>query len=247
MIMMSALPFAMPAWGLVSVDVREVEKGSPTQVEDAYPLQYREFDLEGLFRYARFNGASAYIYQQRIEYGVAPSWQLRMTSPWLFGRGDKTENGNLNVEVLKNFDMEDRFIPAVALSVETDFPSGGGLTGIDTTLKLLASKTVSDSPSPGQVHFNAAWTHNAAPLKTDRRDLYSFIFGYSHLLGLRFMVIGDFVRQQLQERDRSENLLEIGMRLLVFPQTVFALGGGYGLGRDSRDFHVQSGLEISWH
>jgi hypothetical protein len=245
--MIMALLFALPVWAATSVDVQEVEKGSPTQVEDAYPLQYGEFDLEGLFRYTRFNGATAYIYEQRIEYGVAPNWQLRMSSPWVFGRGDKTENGNLNVELLRNLDTEGPLLPAVALSVETDFPTGGRFSGVDTTLKLLASKTLGKNTGQRQLHFNATWTHNAAPKKTDRHDAYGVILGYSHLLGSRLMAVGDFVRQQQLERGSTENLLELGVRFLLFQETVITLGGGYGIGHDSRDFHVQSGLEVSWH
>jgi hypothetical protein len=56
-----------------------------------------------------------------------------MSSPWLFESGHKTENGNLNAETLTTFNIEHGWIPAMAHGIALH-----------------------------QVHFTAAWTHNAA-------------------------------------------------------------------------------------
>jgi hypothetical protein len=123
-------------------DVEEVEKGSPTQLEDAYPLDYRELDVEGLFRYERLNHEHRFVLSPRLEYGFAPKWQIRLTAPFYTGMADITGSGNLQAELLWNFQTEAQWVPALAVSVEGDFPTGHAAQGVDTTLKLLASKTL---------------------------------------------------------------------------------------------------------
>src|SRR6266487_3814136 len=65
--------------------IDEVEKGSPTQLEDAYPLEYRELDIEGLFRYEKVENGHGYVWTPRLEYGFATDWQARMSTPFLSG------------------------------------------------------------------------------------------------------------------------------------------------------------------
>ncbi|HEV8328862.1 MAG TPA: hypothetical protein VGQ08_15400 [Nitrospiraceae bacterium] len=226
--------------------IDEVEKGSPTQLEDAYPLEYRELDLEGLFRYEKVANGHGYVWSPRIEYGFAPDWQARVSTPFLSGKTatDEPLHHTLQVEILHNFRYETGYSPALAASVELDFPTGRG-QGLDTTVKFLASKTLGTSPMLPRLHLNVAWTHNAAPQAGERNNLYSLVAGYTRLLTDRLMVIVDFFRQQAFTRGQTENVFEVGVRFAVTSAAVVAAGVGYGVGSDSRDFHLQAGVEFT--
>ena len=224
----------------------EVEKGSPTQLEDAYPLDYRELDVEGLFRYERLNHEHRFVLSPRLEYGFAPNWQARLTVPFFTGMTDTTGSGNLQAELLWNFQTEAHWVPALAVSVEGDFPTGHAAQGVDTTLKLLASKTLGNWIARPQVHLNMTWTHHAGRMPDERPDLYGLIVGYSQRLTPRLMIVADYFHQQLQLVGRTEDVLELGFRRAMSGTTVVALGAGYGLNNDSRDFHIQAGIEVTF-
>ena len=227
-------------------DLEEVEKGSPTQVEDAYPLAYRELDVEGLFRYERLSQEHRFVLSPRLEYGFAPNWQARVTIPFFTGNADISGSGDLQAEILRNFLTETKWTPALAVSVEGDFPTGHAAHGIDTTLKLLASKTLGKWAARPQAHFNLSWTHHGGRMPEERPDLYGIIVGYSQLLSSRLMLVADYFRQQLTLAGHTEDVLELGFRRVLSGTTVVALGVGYGLNKDSRDFHIQTGIEVTW-
>lgn len=247
---LSVLLLSSAGWQSVATasesDVEEVEKGSPTQIEDAYPLEYRELDVEGLFRYERVNQKSRYVYSPRVEYGFAPNWQVRLTAQLFTGTADVSESGNLQAEILRNFTTERRWIPALAVSAVGDFPTGHVAHGIDTTLKLLASKSLGTSIPRPQVHFNFTWTHHGGRTTAERSDLYGLIVGYSRLLTTQMTLVADYFRQQLPLAGRTEDVIELGFRRAVSKTTVIAFGAGYGLNSDSRDLHVQTSIEITF-
>jgi hypothetical protein len=230
------------------VDLKEVEKGSPTQVEDAYSLDYGELDVEGLFRYEKVKKGHGFVWTPRIEYGFAPNWQGRVSVPILSGETatDEPLGSTLQLEVLRSFQSETGLLPAVALSLEVDLPTGHAARGADTTIKVLVSKTLGKGIAIPQLHLNAAWTHNAGPRAQERHDLYSIILGYSRLLSPRVMMVADFFRQQQFVLRQTENVLEAGVRYALNLSAVVAIGVGYGIGADSRDFHVQTSMEFTF-
>jgi hypothetical protein len=242
--------FLLGCWpGYVSAvesEIVEVEKGSPTQVEDAYPLAYRELDVEGLFRYERLSQEHRFVLSPRLEYGFARNWQARVTTPFFIGTADIRGSGDFQAEILRNFQTETKWTPALAVSLEGDFPTGHAAHGIDTTLKLLASKTLGKWGARPQAHLNFAWTHHGGRLPGERPDLYGIIVGYSQLLTSRLMLVGDYFRQQLTLAGHTEDVLELGVRKALSGTTLVAVGVGYGLNRDSRDFHIQTGIEVTW-
>jgi hypothetical protein len=227
-------------------EIDQVEKGSPTQVEDAYPIEHKELDVEALFRYERLRDEHRFVLSPRLEYGIAPNWQVRLTSPIYTGSTDTTGSGDLQAEALRNFQSETRWTPAVAISVEGDFPTGHAGYGMDVTLRVLASKTLGRSIAIPQLHLNFSWTRHGGRLPEERRDLYGIIIGYSRLLTPQMMMVADYFRQQLALAGRTENVLEVGLRRSFSRIMVAALGVGYGLNADSRDFHIQTSIEVTF-
>ena len=60
------------------------------------------------------------------------------------------------------------------------------------------------------------------------------------------MIVADYFRQQLPLAGRTEDVVELGFRRAMSGTTVVALGAGYGLNSDSRDFHIQGGIEVTF-
>jgi hypothetical protein len=242
--------FPLGSWAGIGLamesDISEVEKGSPTQIEDAYPLAYKELDVEGLFRYERMSHENRYVFNPRLEYGFAPNWQGRLTAQLFTGTADVRESGNLQAEILRSFTTERRWIPALAVSVVGDFPTGHAARGIDTTLKMLASKSLGVSIARPQAHVNVTWTHHGGRAAVERPDFYGVVVGYSRLLTEQMMIVADYFHQQLPVAGRTEDVIELGFRHALFKTTVIALGAGYGLNNDSRDLHVQTSIEVTF-
>jgi len=247
-VIVGLIGFSQSGFGARSEDVDEVEKGSPTQLEDAYPLDNQELDLEGLFRWERVGGRHGYVWSPRIEYGFAPWWQVRASLPFLSGTTatDPPLNRNLQLQLQRSFNSEGLWTPALAVSTEADLPTGPRAHGVDTVFTVQASKTLGTSPALPRVHANVGWMHNAAHTADERRDLYSMVVGYTRLVTSRMMIIADFFRQQQLAAGQTENVLELGLRRALTATAVIAVGAGYGITHDSRDFHLQVGFEYTF-
>jgi hypothetical protein len=115
--------------------------------------------------------------------------------------------------------------------------AAGGIRGTDVP--------VSDSSWPRR-HARHSWGSWRA-LKKARRNVWS---GWSHSarftgilgdnvrLGPHTMLVTDFVREQEREKDKTANILELGIRRQVTPLTVLEIGFGTGIGPDSPDVRV---------
>ena len=97
---------------------------------------------------------------------------------------DKTGSGNVGLELFYNFNVESSRLPAFALSTRLDFPTGPDTDGVDTTMKIITTKILGQSPILQRLHLNLSWTHNAGRLSNERRDRFAGIVGYSRRLGL---------------------------------------------------------------
>lgn len=136
------------------------------------------------FCYERIDdGEDRFVLQPRLEYGFARNWQATLTSSFFIGDADRSGSGDINLEALYNFNTESVYVPAFAVAAGVEFLTGKGTNGLDTTLKLIASKM----PFPKsyllhRLHFNALWKHNSGRKEGERRDLFCdvFYFGVWH-------------------------------------------------------------------
>lgn len=135
----------------------------------------------------------------------------------------------------------------MALAAKADFPVGDEEDGVDSTLKLILSKTICRSAQWQRLHLNAAWTNNAEAEDDERDDMYKFVFGYDRRLNADTVLILDYVREQEKERDEEINLVEAGIRYQLTPLTVIALGAGAGFGEDSPDFRASLAFQHSFN
>jgi hypothetical protein len=229
-----------------AADHVNLEEEIPVQVEDAYPIPYRGREFQGLLRYERTaDDKDRFRFEPRLEVGIAPNWQVRLSAPFLVGSAEKTGSGDVGLEAFYNFNTESLRLPAFALSSRFDFPTGPDTEGVDTTVKFIATKSLGESSLLQRLHLNLSWTHNAGRLPTERRDRFAGVLGYSQRVGPDTILVADFVREQEREKDKTANILEGGIRHQLDPLTVLAIGVGAGVGPDSPDVRITLGFQRS--
>ena len=230
-----------------AADHTNLEPGLPLEVEDAYPTGYlnREFQLSG--RYQRTaDGKNQYRVDPRLEYGFARNWQARINVPLTFGSGDKRGSGDIGAELFYNFNTESLKLPAFAASVSAQAPTGRDSSGLDTSFKLIATKTLGYAEKLQRVHLNFTYFNNASARADERSNRYAAVAGYSQRLGPQTIFLTDYVRQQEKEGGKTSDIFEVGLRYQKTPLTVLSVGLGAGLSKDSPDFRATLGLQRSF-
>jgi hypothetical protein len=253
---MKSLPFS---WLLVVVastgaseprvlgaDHLNLEEGVPLEIEDAYPVGYRGREFQAAVRYEHTDDSEErLVLDPRIEFGFAPNWQGKVSLPFYLGSADRTDSGNIGLEAFYNFNTEGLTLPAFAISARADLPTGHHSAGLDTTLKGILTKSVTQT-GLDRLHLNFAWKHNAGSSAGQRDNLYRVIIGYSRRLDADMIVVVDFIREQAIERNREANIVEAGVRRQLTPLSLIAAGLGAGVGDESPAFRATFGLQRSF-
>ena len=247
------IPIVVPAallWPAPSAhgqtDHTNLEEGLPVRVEDAYPTAFRNRELQLRVGWERTDeGQDRGTLEPRLEFGIAPNWQLKLGAPFNVGDADRRGSGDLQIGALYNFNQESLSLPAFALSGKLDIPTGEDSEGVDTTLKFIMTRTVDDA-NLGRFHLNLEWGHNFSALDDERDDTFAIIPGYSFRLNTDTMIVADFIREWEMESGKESNIFEVGARYQLEPLTVLSLGVGAGIGDDSPDFRVAFGFQLSF-
>lgn len=230
-----------------AADHTNLEPGLPLEVEDAYATGYlnREFQLSARYERTR-GGKNQYVVDPRLEYGFARNWQARISVPFILGSGDKRGSGDIGAEIFYNFNTESLKLPAFAASVSAATPTGRDSSGLDTSYKFIATKSLGYAEKLQRVHLNLTYLNNASPRADERSNGYAAVVGYSQRVGPQTIFLADYVREQEKERDVTSNIVEIGLRYQKTPLTVFSLGLGAGIGNQSPDFRATLGYQQSF-
>jgi hypothetical protein len=229
-----------------AADHHNLEEGLPTRVEDAYPTAFRNREVQSVFSYDRTHeDENRVTLEPRLEFGIAPNTELRLSAPFFVGDADRTGSGNLDVSALYNFNTEGLMLPAFAVEGEGAIPTGKDSQGFDTTLKFIATKSISKT-GLDRIHLNLGWTHNADREDDEREHRYLAILGYSRRLTADTVFVTDFIREQERQHGEYSNILELGIRWQLTPRAVFSFGGGAGLGEESPRARASVGFQRSF-
>ena len=231
-----------------AADHNNLEPNIPTQVEDAYPIPYLGREVQGYTTYDRMRGNKDLLtVAPVVEYGFARNWQGSLSVPYQVGSSENTAgSGNPEVSALYNFNTESLSLPAFALSVRESFPGGRGHAGIGSQVKLIATKTLGPGDHLDELHVNLVYLNTGHPEEDMRRNRYQAILGYSRRLAIDNVLVTDFVRSQEQLQGQNSNVIEIGLRHQMTPQTLYAVGLGTGIGEDSPKFRLTFGFQHSF-
>lgn len=230
----------------VASDHANLEENLPTELEDAYPIKFRSREFQGVVRYIdEGDEQHRMVYQPIFEFGIFPNTQMNIAAEFYSGNTDREGSGDVSTELFYNFNTESLWIPATAVAVKAEFPTGEDSRGVDVTTKLILSKMpFVRSTLHHRVHANLIWTHNGGRERgKERSDLFKGIFGVSMRAGKDTTFILDYVREQKEEKHKDSNVVEAGFRRQLTPFTLATLGAGAGIGDDSEKYRVTIGFQ----
>ena len=218
----------LPAWAL---DHDNLDKNRPVQLEDAYPIAKGEIALEGGGQFIdRRQGRTRFVFQPQILYGAFYNTQLEMggdlfTEPTTVEGAEKS--GDLRISALYNFNTETLTLPALALKLDLELPTGVRSRGVDGSLTGILTRSF----GRWRTHLNATYTVVGSAQGRERNGFYRFVAGVSYPLGyparFRQTLIADvFTRQSDLSGGRNPTGVEAGLRYQLSSRIV--LDGGIG-------------------
>ncbi len=214
-----------------ALDHDNLDKNRPLRIEDAYPIAKGEIALEGGTQFSdRRQGRTRVAFQPQILFGAFYNTQLEIggdlfTEPTAIGGAEKS--GDLHVGVLYNFNTETLSLPALAVKLDLEFPTGVRSRGVDGTLAGLLTRSF----GRWRTHLNAEYSVIGSARGEERNGLYRLAVGVSYPLGypMRFretLIADVFTRQSELSGGRNPTGIEIGLRHQFSSRIV--LDGGIG-------------------
>ena len=216
---------------LSALDHDNLDPNRPIGMEDAYAVPKGEIGLEGGVRFKdRRQGRTNVTFQPQIIYGAFDNTQIEIqgdlfTDPHSLVGANKS--GDLHLGVLYNFNTETLMLPAFAVRVEADLPTGVNSKGVDTQLTGILTRSFGRL----RVHFNGGYTVLGSPQGQERSGVYRAVAAVSYPLGYpaRFrdtLIASLYTRQSDLQGQRNHTGVEIGLRHQLTSRVV--LDGGLG-------------------
>jgi hypothetical protein len=252
-VLMAVLVVAMATGDVYAIDHTNLDEGRPLRLEDAYAIGDGEIALEagGGFTLQR-RGPNRGIFPVEILYGAYPNLQVGAgttlsTDPR--DVEDRPKSGDLQVSALYNFNQETISLPAFALKVGLDTPTGVDAHGYGLELKGIITKSVERL----SLHLNAGYEFLIATPRGDRDGRYKFALGASYPIGApqftRATLVGDVFAEQSTRRGESTFVgTEVGLRYQLTPRMVWDLGIGTEFAGPVHrsDFFLTTGVSVGF-
>ncbi len=214
-----------------SLDHDNLDPNRPIGMEDAYAIPKGEIGLEGGVRFNdRHEGRTRVTFQPQIIYGAFDNTQIEiqgdlLTEPNTIVGANKS--GDLHLGLLYNFNTETISLPALALRVEADLPTGVNSRGVDTQMTGILTRSFGRL----RAHLNAGYTVLGSPQGQERPGAYRAVAAVSYPLGyptsFRDTLIASLYTRQSDLRGQRNNTgIEVGIRHQLSSRIV--LDGGLG-------------------
>ena len=214
-----------------SLDHDNLDPNRPIQMEDAYAIPKGEIGVESGVRFNdRRAGRTGFVFQPQIIYGALENTQIELQSDLFTDPSTlvgPNKSGDLHVGVLYNFNTETLTLPAFAMRVEADMPTGVNSRGVDGQMTGILTRSFGRL----RFHLNAGYTFVGSAQGQERNGQYrviaavSYPIGYSH----RFretLIFDAYTRQSDLIGQRNNTGVEIGLRHQLSSRVV--LDGGVG-------------------
>lgn len=236
-----------------AADHRNLEEDNPITVEDAFVIAFRSIEQQPVFRYERGGErGEVFTLEPELKWGFMKNAQVEIAAPLFIGSGDRDGSGNLKVEALYNFNLESLLVPATALRVGFEFPSGEDASGVDSTVRWIFTKGF----ARGRAHLNAGFTNIGEPGPRERAYVYQMVLGADHpadfgvlpiAVGLDNLVMVDVVVQRAAlDQEDPLVLAEAGLRHQVNPWMLLTFGMGLGIAGETPDVQVTVGYQYTF-
>jgi hypothetical protein len=216
---------------VLALDHDNLDPNRPIGLEDAYSIPKGEIGMEGGVRFNdRREGRTRVMFQPQIIYGAFDNTQIEIqgdlfTDPQSLVGANKS--GDLHLGVLYNFNTETLTLPAMALRVEADLPTGVHSKGVDTQLTGILTRSLGRL----RAHLNVGYGVLGSPQGQERPSAYRVVAAVSYPLGyptsFRDTLIASVYSRQSDVRgQRNHTGVEVGLRHQLTSRVV--LDGGLG-------------------
>src|SRR5262249_29243602 len=143
------------------------------------------------------------------------------------GIDDGPKSGDLRFSALYNFNQETVTLPALAIKLGVDAPTGVEARGVAIEAKGLVTKSIERL----SLHLNAGYEFLTSVRGDERDGRYKLAFGASYPVGAprftRATLIGDVFAEQASRRgDPTTVGTEVGVRFQLTPRLVWDAGLG---------------------
>jgi hypothetical protein len=243
----------LPAGEVYAIDHTNLDEGRPLRLEDAYAIAHREIAVEaGAGLTLQRRGPNRGLFPLEFLYGALPNLQLGIgtllsTDPRAIN--DPPKSGDLRLTALYNFNQETIRLPALALKLGLETPTGVNAHGYEVEVKGIVTRSINRL----SLHLNGAYEFLTASRADERDGRYRFAFGPSYPIGApqftRATLIADvFAEQSVRRREATVVGGEAGLRYQLTPRLVWDVGLGTEFaGPASRsNFFVTTGLSFGF-
>ena len=215
----------------LALDHDNLDPNRPIGMEDAYAIPKGEIGMEGGVRFNdRREGRTRVTFQPQIIYGAFENTQIEIqgdlfTDPHSLVGANKS--GDLHLGVLYNFNTETLTLPAMAIRVEADLPTGVNSKGVDTQLTGILTRSFGRL----RAHLNLGYSLLGSPQGQERPGTYRAVAAVSYPLGYPTsfrdtLIASVYTRQSDLRGQRNHTGIEIGLRHQLSSRVV--LDGGLG-------------------
>ncbi|MBX3235863.1 MAG: transporter [Nitrospiraceae bacterium] len=231
--LIALLVVVLTLWpGIVTaLDHDNLDPNRPIGMEDAYAIPKGEIGMEGGVRFNdRREGRTRVVFQPQIIYGAFNNTQIEIqgdlfTEPHSLVGAAKS--GDLHVGVLYNFNTETLNIPALALRVEADFPTGVNSKGVDTQVTGILTRSFGRL----RTHLNVGYTVLGSPQGQERPGAYRAVAAVSYPLGYPTsfrdtLIASVYSRESDLRGQRNHTGAEVGLRHQLTSRIVLDAGLG---------------------
>jgi len=138
------------------IDYRNLDRGRPTGIEDAYPIERYAFQVAGGYRVLRTGpGRTQQIFEPELSYGAGAALELALGGPiGITDRagGNATGLAGLHLSAKANLTTERPRWPGIGVRFETVLPVGSEAgSGIEGFASILATRSFGRN----RLHLNA--------------------------------------------------------------------------------------------
>lgn len=216
---------------VLSLDHDNLDPNRPIAMEDAYAIPKGEIGLEGGVRFNdRREGRTRVTFQPQIIYGAFNNTQIEIqgdlfTDPNTLVGANKS--GDLHLGMLYNFNTETVNVPALAVRVEADLPTGVNSKGVDTQMTGILTRSFGRL----RAHLNAGYTVLGSPQGQERPGAYRAVAAVSYPLGyptsfLDTLIANLYTRQSDLRGQPNHTGVEVGLRHQLTSRLVIDAGLG---------------------
>jgi len=215
----------------LALDHDNLDPNRPIGMEDAYAIPKGEIGLEGGVRFNdRRQGSTSVTFQPQIIYGAFYNTQIEIQGDLITDPNQvvgANKSGDLHLGVLYNFNTETLTLPALAVRVEADLPTGVNSKGVDTQFTGILTRSFGRL----RAHLNMGYTILGSPQGQERSGAYRAVAAVSYPLGyptsFRDTLIASIYTRQSDLQGQSNNTgIEVGIRHQLTSR--FVLDAGLG-------------------